>query len=122
MLVVFFSLPALAQKTNDLFSQLTEKYADKDGFSASQLTSDMFDLYIKKKKVDEPSPVFEALKNLDNIMVVSQSNINNVNWIEAGKVKTETKSENNELHDLIISHYRQILNILFCIKNLHKKY
>ena len=73
LLAVFFTAPAIAQNTNDLFNQLTEKYADTEGFSANLLTADMFDLYIKKRNIEETSPVFEALKKPDRIMVVSQS-------------------------------------------------
>lgn len=72
-LVVIMTMPVLAQQSQTLFSQLTEKYADKDGFSASMLTSDLFDLYLKKKNLDEDSPAYNALKKLDDIIVVSQS-------------------------------------------------
>ncbi len=71
MLIAILTLPVLAQNKT-LFDQLTEKYADKTGFSASMLTSDLFDLYLKKKEIDEKSPVYAALKELDAIIVVSQ--------------------------------------------------
>ena len=74
--VITLSIPVLAQQTSNLFEQLTDKYADKDGFSASKISSDMFDLYLQKKSIDEESPVSDALKKLDNILVVSQSNMN----------------------------------------------
>ena len=48
ILSVFLTKPLFSQ-TSDFYNQLTEKYADKDGFSATLLTSDMFDLYIRKK-------------------------------------------------------------------------
>ena len=70
-MIFFLSFPGWAQK--DLFGNLTAKYADTDGFSASKISSDMFDLYIKSRNIDENSPVYHALKNLDNILVVSLS-------------------------------------------------
>ena len=98
-------LPLLAQNTDTFFKQLTDKYAEIDGFSASMITSDMFDLYLKKKKVDEPSPVYEALKNLDRILVVSQNNFNTVitTTIEPAD-KKETKSDG--LYQTISGHYK----------------
>jgi len=66
LLAVLFVAPAIAQNTNDLFNQLTEKYADTEGFSANLLTADMFDLYIKKRNIEETSPVFDALKKTGN--------------------------------------------------------
>ncbi len=116
MLVITISLPTLAQQkqSNNLFEQLTEKYADKDGFSASQISSDMFDLYLKKKSIDEESPVFDALKKLDNILVVSQSNMAGVSYSsgyynldsdETDK-NTDGKTELNQIHSEIISHYK----------------
>ncbi|HKI88766.1 MAG TPA: DUF4252 domain-containing protein [Draconibacterium sp.] len=102
-LVTVFWLPALAQNTDGFFKQLTDKYADKDGFSASMITSDMFDLYLKKKKVDEPSPVYEALKNLDKILVVSQSNFGAVLPTSTSD-KKESKSD--ELYQTVSDHYK----------------
>jgi len=116
ILVLGISFPLLAQKSPDLFEQLTEKYADKDGFSASMLTSDMFELYMKKKNVDESSEVATALKNLDNILVVSQSNFDRERWFvgmyNEQTNKTEKDSKNGEpdeaklIHKEIINYYK----------------
>ena len=73
VIAAILAVPVVAQQDQTLFKQLTEKYADKSGFSASMLTSDLFDLYLKKKNLDENSPVYTALKKLDDIIVVSQS-------------------------------------------------
>jgi hypothetical protein len=109
--VVIISLPSPAQQNTNLFNQLTEKYADKEGFSASLLTSDMFDLYLKKKNLEEPSPVFDALKNLDRIIVVSQSKIMTEAFISGAT--TVTKPENNELHETILDYYKKNNYTLF---------
>lgn len=98
-------LPALAQNTESFFEQLTNKYADQEGFSASMITSDMFDLYLKKKNIDEKSPVFEALKNLDKILVVSQSSFTGaVADVPTGETKSQTAT--NLLHKTILDHYK----------------
>ncbi len=84
LLMIGIWVPALAQQSQSLFEQLTDKYAEQDGFSASMLTSDMFELYMKKKNVDESSEVADALNTLDNILVVSQSNLTgNLQWESA---------------------------------------
>lgn len=105
LLVVVLTLPATAQQTKNLFDELTSKYADQEGFSASMLTRDMFDLYIKKKNLDETSPVFDALKKLDYITVISQSKS------FAGPVQAttgkETTIDKNPLYDSILEHYRK---------------
>jgi hypothetical protein len=116
ILVIGMTFPLLAQKTQELFEQLTEKYAEKDGFSASMLTSDMFELYMKKKNVDESSEVANALKNLDNILVVSQSNFGGERWFvgmyneQAGKTeRSSKKGESDEaklIHKEIINFYK----------------
>ena len=103
LLVIVLSLPALAQQTKNLFDEITAKYADQEGFSASMLTRDMFDLYIKKRNVDETSPVFDALKKLDYITVISQSKF----FVEAaqpsgGKIADDGK---NPLYETILEHY-----------------
>jgi len=114
ILVITLTLPTFAQQNNNLFEQLTEKYADKDGFSASQISSDMFDLYLKKKSIDEESPVYDALKKLDNILVISQSNMtgisfgsgySNHNSNETDK-NTDAETELNQIHSEIISYYK----------------
>jgi len=115
LLVGVFSLPTMAQQSQNLFEQLTEKYADKDGFSASQISSELFDLYLKKKNIDEESPVSDALKNLNNILVISQSNLAGVSYKNSGYYvlgsdetdkNSETETEQNQLHSEIISHYK----------------
>lgn len=105
LLVMVLSLPMLAQQTKTLFDELTTKYADQEGFSASMLTSDMFDLYIKKRNLEETSPVFDALKKLDYITVVSQSKFfaSPVPAI-AG---TEMNNDKNPLYQSILDHYRK---------------
>ena len=109
ILVAIFWLPTLAQNTESFFKELTDKYAEKDGFSASMITKDMFNLYLKKKNVDEPSPVYEALKNLNKILVVSQSNYGAVvtaglaNSKDAPDVKETTK---DEIYQTVSDHYK----------------
>ncbi len=105
LLVVIITLPATAQQTKNLFDELTSKYADQEGFSASMLTSDMFDLYIKKKNLDETSPVFDALKKLDYITVISQSKFFTEPLI-AGDTKVNTENK-NVMHESILEHYRK---------------
>lgn len=89
----------------DLFGELTEKYANKDGFSASRITSDMFDLYIKKRNIDEQSPVFDALKNLDNILVVSQTGGFRSGILSAAETKTDALT--TEMHQTILDFYKK---------------
>lgn len=109
MLVVGIWFPALAQQSEELFSTLTEKYADQDGFSASMLTNDMFELYLRKKNVEEGSEVAEVLKNLDNILVVSQSKFGvNVeeDFFNGNKTPKTEKSNLDEVHKEILAHYK----------------
>lgn len=109
VLMIGICFPVLAQQSQSLFEELTEKYADQDGFSASMLSSDMFDLYLKKKNIDENSELAEALESLDNILVVSQSRFG----IEPGEFFGDTKpakkekSGDAELHEDIMEHYKQ---------------
>lgn len=109
VLVLGISFPTLAQQSQQFFEELTEKYADNDGFSASMLSSDMFDLYLRKKNVDELSDVATALKNLDNILVVSQSKYGfpgSRNILDDNKTPKKDKSELEFIHDEILSHYK----------------
>ena len=112
MLVIILSLPTLAQQSTNLFEELTEKYADKDGFSASQISSDMFDLYLKKKNIEKDSPVSEALENLDNILVVSFSKIGrsaelvSAGYIRADDPEVKESEKNNALHNQILDNYK----------------
>lgn len=107
LLMAFSATEIVAQKAPDLFSTLTEKYANKDGFSASKISNDMFDLYLKKNNIEESSPVSEALKNLDNIIVISQSYLNyrlkSGVYSEANKEQT---TSDNELHKTILDYYK----------------
>lgn len=121
--VVLISLPGVAQKQPGLFEQLTEKYADQDGFSASLLTRDMFKLYMRKKNMDESSEVAATLKNLDRILVVSQNNLAAGGWVtplkpgnagNAENLKTETGSGlTKQVHNEILQYYRNQGYILF---------
>lgn len=108
---VIFTTPLFAQQAPTLFNQLTEKYADTDGFSASLLTSDMFDLYLKKKNLEENSPVFDALKNLDRIVVVSQSKFLK-GYTVAGSAAASKPAE-NQLYESIIDFYKKNNYTLF---------
>ena len=99
-MILILSSSGWAQK--GLFEDLTSKYSDKDGFSASRITRDMFDLYLKKRNVEENSPVYEALKTLDNILVVSQSG-----YFNRGMVQADTPNEQNvnEMYQDILKYY-----------------
>ena len=109
-LVAVLWMPSLAQNIDSFFKQLTDKYAEEEGFSASMITSDMFDLYLKKKKVDEPSPVYEALKNLDKILVVSQSDFSS---LPTSGVAENKDSGSEELYETISAHYKKSNYTLF---------
>lgn len=65
----------------------------------------MFDLYIKKRNLEETSPVFDALKKLDYITVVSQSKFFG-NALQPA-VEKETNEVKNMLHESILDHYRK---------------
>ena len=106
MLVVILSIPALAQQNTTLFDQLTEKYADTEGFSANLITSDLFDLYIKKRNIEETSPVFDALKKLDRITVISQSSY--LGKTVGQPVAENTKNtEKDQVHAVILDFYKK---------------
>lgn len=105
LLVAVLTIPATAQQTKNLFDELTGKYADQEGFSASMLTRDMFDLYIKKRNLDETSPVFDALKKLDYITVIAQSKFF-TEALLAGTVKPNSENK-NVIHETILEHYRK---------------
>lgn len=108
MLVIGISFPVLAQQTQQFFQTLTGKYASQDGFSASMLTSDMFDLYMRKKNVDESSEVAAALKSLDNILVVSQSKfgVNDYQpFFGDDQTSKKEKPDLDEVHNEMLRHY-----------------
>ena len=109
VLMMGIIFPVLAQQSQSLFEQLTEKYANQDGFSASMLSSDMFDLYLKKKNIDENSELAEALESLDNILVVSQNRFTSVEaaFFDGDKPAKKEKSSEPELFEDIIKHYKQ---------------
>ncbi len=108
LMISVLTVPGWAQK--DLFGNLTNKYADKDGFSASRITSDMFDLYLKKRNINEDSPVYEALKSLDNILVVSQTSYSRgVVHSDSAKQGADIK----EIHQDILKHYEKNNYTLF---------
>jgi hypothetical protein len=98
-------IPFAGWSQQELFEELTEKYADQNGFSASQITADMFDLYIKKRNIDEQSPVFDALKNLDNILVISQNSSFRGGISNAGETKPDELAA--EIHELILDYYKK---------------
>lgn len=98
-------LPFAVWAQQDLFGELTEKYANRDGFSASRITSDMFDLYIKKRNIDEQSPVFDALKNLDKILVVSQTGNFRDKITNANDAKADDPAV--EIHQTILDYYKK---------------
>jgi hypothetical protein len=109
IMIALLSVPTRAQK--DLFGNLTAKYADKDGFSASRITNDMFDLYIKRRNIEQDSPVYEALKNLDNILVVSQSG-----FFSRRGVNPDSALQNADvkaIHQDILKHYENNNYTLF---------
>lgn len=109
--MVIISLPAFTQLNPSLFNQLTDKYADQEGFSASLLTSDMFDLYLKKKNLEEASPVFDALKDLDRIIVISKSKL--MTDIQGSETTTGVKQNSNQLHETILDYYKKNNYTLF---------
>ncbi|WP_372647809.1 DUF4252 domain-containing protein [Draconibacterium sp.] len=109
VLMIGICFPVLAQQFQSLFEQLTEKYANQDGFSASMLSRDMFDLYLKKKNIDEDSELAEALESLDNILVISQNRFGSAEaaFFDGDKPAKKEKSGEPELFEDIIKHYKQ---------------
>ncbi len=109
LMISFLTVPSWAQK--DLFGNLTTKYAEKDGFSASRISSDMFELYLKKRNIDGDSPVYEALRNLDNILVVSQTS-----YFTSRAVNPDSAVQNADvkaIHQDILKHYENNNYTLF---------
>lgn len=105
LIILVFAGTAFAQ--NDLFEELTDQYSANNGFSASMITSDMFDLYLKKKNIDKDSPVFEALKNLENILVVSQSNFSGGTWVVAEDETSDSENDAEKIHETILDYYKK---------------
>jgi len=113
VLLIGISMTAQTQDSQAFFEQLTEKYSEKDGFSASMLTKDMFDLYLKKKQLDENSDAATALKKLDKILVVSQSGYAGVVGIgqkfdqnEYDKKMEANRKERDVMYNEILDHYK----------------
>ncbi len=107
VLLIGMSVTVQAQDVQRFFKILTSNYADQDGFSASMLSSDMFDLYLKKKDLDENSEVAAALKNLDNILVVSQTKFGDAYraFNDQAKKEQTPKPDYEKLHKEILAHY-----------------
>ena len=108
VLLIGITVSVQAQDVQGFFKQLTTNYSEQDGFSASMLSSDMFDLYLKKKDLDKDSEVAAALKNLDNILVVSQSKFGNAYMAFNGQANTGVKKAEpdlGKLHKDILAHY-----------------
>jgi len=107
VLLIGMSVTVQAQDVQRFFKGLTTNYADQDGFSASMLSSDMFDLYLKKKDLDENSEVAAALKNLDNILVVSQTKFGEAYraFNEQANTEKNSKPDYEKLHKEILTHY-----------------
>jgi len=97
--LTFSLLLSFGAVSQGLFSSLTEKYASQEGFSATNLTKDMFDLYLKKKQIDTNSPVYETLKKLDNILVVSFSNL------PITKEPAKTPETTSEMQKTMLNYY-----------------
>lgn len=114
VLLICIAMTTQSQNSQNFFEELTDKYSEKDGFSASMLTSDMFDLYMKKRKVDKDSDVAAALKNLDQILVVSQSGFaagrvvygETIDQEEYKKKLESNKKERDVIHKELVDHYK----------------
>lgn len=109
-LFVFASTSLLAQADETFFRDLTEKYANQDGFSASLITDDMFDLYLKKRKIEDSSPVYKALEDLNSVLVASQSKFSGT---QVNSNKQEENSSTAKVHDFILEHYKNEKYTLF---------
>lgn len=104
LLLISLILSASTLAQNKLFESLTKEFAENDGFSASQISNDMFDLYLKKRNIGEDSPVFDALKNLDNILVASQTG-SFMNWGEEDKEEEKKTDAIEKMHHSILDYY-----------------
>lgn len=112
MIFLFVSLLiAFTAASQGLFTTLTEKYASREGFSATNLTRDMFDLYLKKKQVEPNSPVFETLKKLDNILVVSFSNL------PMDKEAADSPETTSTIQQIMLNYYKDQSFTLFKTEN-----
>ncbi|HKJ41541.1 MAG TPA: DUF4252 domain-containing protein [Sunxiuqinia sp.] len=84
LMAMLLVLPATAQS---LFSELVKKYVDQEGFSAVQITDDMFDLYLKKKDIKPDDPVYNVLNDLKNMTVITQTYTDDNEKVKDGLVK-----------------------------------
>ena len=100
VLSICILISALNLHAQDLFGSLTGKYANQEGFSATHLTNDLFDLYLKKKQVEPGSAVYETLRKLNRITVISQNSFGSPE--NQGKMK-ETLSA---VQDEIVNYYK----------------
>jgi len=104
-------LIAITAASQGLFTTLTEKYASREGFSATNLTRDMFDLYLTKKQVEPNSPVYETLKKLDNVLVVSFSNL------PFDKETANTSETTSPIQKSMLNYYKDQSFTLFKTEN-----
>jgi hypothetical protein len=113
--VMFFCLIlSYAAFSQDLFKTLTDRYASLEGFGATNLTRDMFDLYLKKKQLEPNSPVFETIKKLDNILVVTY------NGVPSGK-DSVISAKITEIEKSLLNYYNGQSFILFKTENRHSE-
>jgi len=98
--VVILTIPSTAQQTKNLFDDLTSKYADQEVL-VQHVNQRHVWLYIKKKNLDESSPVFEALKKLNYITVISQSKFF-TEALKAGVAKDNPENK-NVIHETILN-------------------
>ena len=94
--ILFALIMVVPGFSQDMFKVLTDKYANVDGFSATRISNDMFDIYLRKKNIEKESPVYETLKKLDQILVVSQNTFGQ-----------KEKQDVSGLHNEILDHYRK---------------
>ncbi|GAP69773.1 hypothetical protein BA6E_121224 [Bacteroidales bacterium 6E] len=100
ILSICILISALNLHAQDLFGSLTGKYANQEGFSATHLTNDLFDLYLKKKQVEPGSAVYETLKKLNRITVISQ------NSFGAQENQGKMKETLSAVQDEIMNYYK----------------
>src|SRR5690554_4673752 len=112
ILILSFALIAFGSEAQStLFETLTGKYSNRDGFSASRITSDVFDLYLKKHNIEKNSPVYEALKNLDNILIVSQTSRNGWRGFQTDSIPADANVD--EIHKALLNYYNRNQYTLF---------
>ena len=102
-LILAMSFFAMIGFSQGLFEKLTEEYADLDGFSASNINNDMFEMYLKKKDIGKESPVYATLDKLDHILLVSLRDFD----------KKEKEPNVASLHTELLNHYKSSAYTLF---------